>query len=82
MKRVSLLLVLALGCVTTYAQKLDRNEARQLTAFLSQPAAEAQSNAQALGADVKNLGSIEGITIANGHVVSIELKEKKTRRRA
>ena len=71
MKRPIALIALALACVTAFAQKLDRNEAKQLTAFLSQPAAEAATNAQALNASTNNLTSIEGITVENGHVTAI-----------
>lgn len=38
MKKALLMIALVLGCTTAFAQKLDKNEAKQLTAFLSQPA--------------------------------------------
>lgn len=41
MKRVLLILAVVFGCTAVFAQKLDKNEARQLKAFLAAPAAEA-----------------------------------------
>ena len=78
MKRVLLILAVVFGCTAVFAQKLDKNEARQLKAFLAAPAAEATTNAAALGvADVNAFASLEGVTVENGHVTVLNLKEKK-----
>ena len=43
-----------LGCMTVFAQKIDKNELKQLQAFLAQPAEKDATNAQALKiADMK-----------------------------
>ena len=36
MKRIILMLAVVLGCMTAVAQKLDKNEMKQLQAFLAQ----------------------------------------------
>ena len=78
MKKVLLLLALALGCTTAFAQNLDKNEAKQLKAFLTQTSEKGTTNAQELKvSDIKSLGAIEGVTVVNGHVTAIEWKDKK-----
>ena len=38
MKKALLMIAIVLGCTAAFAQKLDKNEAKQLKAFLSQNA--------------------------------------------
>ena len=67
-----------LGCMTVFAQKIDKNEAKQIKAFLSQPAEKDATNAAALKVtDMNNVAAIEGIKVENGHITSIEWKDKK-----
>nr|MDE6418594.1 hypothetical protein [Duncaniella sp.] len=77
MKKALLMIAVLLGSSTAFAQNLDKNEAKLMKAFLSEPAKEG-TNAQALKvADLKDLTSIEGVTIENGHVTAIDWKDKK-----
>ena len=48
MKKALLMIALMLGSVTAFAQKIDKNEVKQLKAFLSQPAEKGGTNATAL----------------------------------
>ena len=67
-----------LGCMTVFAQKVDKKEMKQLQAFLSQPAEKDGTNAQALKiVDMNAPSTWEGVTVANGHVTAIEWKDKK-----
>lgn len=64
--------------MTAFAQKIDKNEMKQLKAFLSQPAVTDATNAQALKiTDLNSPATWEGVTIANGHVTAIKWKDKK-----
>lgn len=77
MKRALFLIAIVLGCTTAFAQKIDKNEAKQIKAFLSQNAEKDGTNAQALKVtDLNAIASIEGITVANGHITAIEWKDK------
>ena len=77
MKKVFLMITLMLGCMTVFAQKIDKNEAKQLKAFLSQPAEKDATNAAALKVtDLNNIAGIEGVKVENGHVTSIEWGDK------
>ena len=77
MKKALLMFALVLGCTTAFAQKVDKNEARQIKAFLSQTAEKDGTNANVLKVtDANNIASIEGITVENGHVTAIEWKDK------
>ena len=71
------MIAIVLGCTAAFAQKIDKNEAKQLKAFLSQNAEQGGTNANALKVtDLNNFASIEGVTVANGHVTAIEWKDK------
>ena len=77
MKKSLLLIALMVGCMSASAQKIEKNELRQLQAFLSQPAEKAATNAEALKiTDLKNPASWEGVTVSNGHVTAIEWSDK------
>ena len=77
MKKALLIIAVMLGGMSAFAQNLDKNEAKQLKAFLSEPAKEG-TNASALKvSDINAIASIEGITVENGHVTAIEWKDKK-----
>ena len=78
MKRIALFLAVALASVGVFAQNLNKNELRQLQAFLNQPAKEAATNAQALKiTDLKAPSTWEGVTVANGRVTAIKWNDKK-----
>ncbi|MDE6242608.1 MAG: hypothetical protein K2M14_01205, partial [Muribaculaceae bacterium] len=78
MKRIALFLAAALATVGVFAQNLNKNELKQLQAFLNEPAKEAATNAEALKiTDLKAPATWEGITIANGHVTDIKWNDKK-----
>lgn len=78
MKKALLMITLMLGCMTVFAQKIDKNEAKQIKAFLAQPAEKDGTNANVLKVtDVNNIAAIEGIQVENGHVTAIEWKDKK-----
>ena len=71
MKKVLFLMAVILGGLTAFAQNLDKNEAKQLQAFVA-------ANASALKAsDPKAIASVEGVTVDNGHVTAIDWKDKK-----
>ena len=78
MKKALLIIALMLGSVAaSSAQNLDKNEAKQLKAFLSEPSRDG-TNASALKvSNIGSFGSIEGVTVENGHVTAIEWKDKK-----
>ncbi|MDE6390018.1 MAG: hypothetical protein K2L26_01200, partial [Duncaniella sp.] len=77
MKKALFLIAVLLGSTTAFAQNLDKNEAKLMKAFLSEPAKEG-TNAQALKvANINDIASIEGVTVQNGHVTAIEWKDKK-----
>ena len=66
-----------LGCMTVFAQKIDKNEVKQLKAFLSQTAEKDGTNANALKVtNINDIASIEGVKVENGHVTAIEWKDK------
>ena len=48
MKKALLLMALMVGCMSASAQKIDKNELKELQAFLSQPAEKHATNAEAL----------------------------------
>lgn len=78
MKKYLLMIALMLGSMTVFAQKVDKNEARQIKSFLSQNSEKDGTNAQALKVtDLNSIAGIEGITVENGHVTAIEWKDKK-----
>ena len=75
MKKALLMIALMLGSVTAFAQ--NKNEVKQLQAFLSQPAEKGGTNATALKiTDIKSPATWEGVTVANGRVTAIEWKDK------
>jgi Leucine-rich repeat (LRR) protein len=77
MKKVVLLIALALGTGGAFAQKINSKELKQLQAFLTQPAELVATNAQALNiTDLSNPIGWEGVTIENGHVVQLQWKGK------
>ena len=77
MKKAILMIALVLGCTGAFAQKIDKNEMKQLQAFLSQPAEKDATNAQALNiTDTKSPAAWEGVTVDNGHITKIEWKDK------
>ncbi|MDE6287170.1 MAG: hypothetical protein K2M00_00110, partial [Muribaculaceae bacterium] len=78
MKKIALFLTVALCSLAVSAQNVAKNELKQLQAFLSQPAAEAVTNAEALKiTDLKTPAAWEGVVVENGHVVAIDWKGKK-----
>lgn len=77
MKKALLLIAVMTGCLTLSAQKLDKNEMRQMQQFLSQPAEKDATNAQALKiSDLKNASTWEGVTVENGHITAIDWADK------
>ena len=77
MKKALLLIALMVGCMSLSAQKVDKNEVRQLQAFLSQPAENAATNAAALKiTDLSSPATWEGVTVENGHVTAIDWADK------
>ncbi len=77
MKKVLLMIAIALGCTTAFAQNLDKNEAKQLKAFLTQTSEKGGTNAQELKVtNLNSLASVEGVTVVGGHVTAIEWKDK------
>lgn len=73
MKKALFMIALMLGSVTAFAQKMDKNEVKQLQNFLSQPAEKGGTNATALKiTDLKSPATWEGVTVANGRVTAIE----------
>lgn len=77
MKKALFMIALMLGSVTAFAQKMDKNEVKQLQNFLSQPAEKGGTNATALKiTDLKSPATWEGVTVANGRVTAIEWKDK------
>lgn len=78
MKKAIIMLAVILGCMSASAQQVNKNELKQLQAFLTQNSEKEGTNAQALGiSDLKNPASWEGVKVENGHVTSIEWKDKK-----
>ncbi|MDE6135956.1 MAG: hypothetical protein K2F97_00590, partial [Muribaculaceae bacterium] len=78
MKKIALLLAVAISSVSLFAQSVNKGELKQLKAFLAQPAAEAATNAAALKiTDQNNPSTWEGVTVAGGHITAIEWKDKK-----
>lgn len=78
MKKAVLLITLALSSVMVFAQRIDKNELKQLKNFLSQPAEKDATNAQALKiTDLNAPATWEGVTIEGGHVTEIKWKDKK-----
>ena len=70
-------MALMIGCMSASAQKIDKNELKELQAFLSQPGEKDATNAEALKiTDLKTPSSWEGVTIENGHVTAIEWADK------
>ena len=77
MKRVALLLAVALASVAVFAQKINKSELKQLQVFLSEPAEKDATNAQALKiTDTGNPATWEGVTVEGGHITAIEWKDK------
>ena len=72
MKKALLIIAVVLGSMTAFAQNLDKNEAKQLKAFLAEG-----HNASALKASPNSVASIEGVSVSNGHVTAIQWKDKK-----
>ena len=73
MKKALLIFAVMLGSMTAFAQNLDKNEAKQLKAFLNEG-----NNATELKVSNPNsVASIEGVTVEAGHVTAIEWKDKK-----
>ncbi len=77
MKKALLMIALVVGCMSATAQKIDKNEMKELQAFLSQPAEKHATNAEALKiTDLKAPSTWEGVTVENGHVTAIEWGDK------
>ncbi|MDE6465336.1 MAG: hypothetical protein K2L44_01370, partial [Duncaniella sp.] len=77
MKKALLIIAIVLGSMTAFAQNLDKNEAKQLKAFLTETSKEG-TNAKSLKVvDPNAVGLIEGVTVENGHVTAIDWKDKK-----
>ncbi|MFR5541206.1 MAG: hypothetical protein ACLTID_09870 [Barnesiella sp.] len=77
MKRVLLLIALAMGSLIVFAQKPNKNEVKKLQNFLQQTSAKGDANYQRLG--IASLNSPEtwtGVVWSNGRVVSIDWKDK------
>ena len=78
MKKVALMIAVTLGSLTVFAQNVNKNELKQLQAFLAAPAEQGMTNAQVLKvSNVNDPSTWEGVTVANGHVTKIEWKNKK-----
>ena len=78
MKRQLLFLGALLMCLSVMAQKLQKNELKQLQAFLNQPAMVESTNAAALKVgNMADPSTWEGVKIENGHVVEINWSGKK-----
>ena len=77
MKKALLLMALMVGCMSAFAQKIDKNELKELQAFLAQPTEKHATNAAALKiTDVKAPATWEGVTVENGHITAIEWADK------
>ena len=76
MKKTMLLLAACLCFSSAWSQNLSKNESKALQAFLSQPAKTVGTNGSALKYDGKNLSSVEGLKIENGHVTEISWRGK------
>ncbi|MDE5959874.1 MAG: hypothetical protein K2G59_06930 [Muribaculaceae bacterium] len=65
MKKAFLMIAVALGSVTAFAQSIDKNELKQLKSFLQQPSAESgKTNAQMLKiTDLNTPSAWEGVKI-------------------
>ena len=73
MKKALLIIAVMLGGMSAFAQNVNKNEAKQIKAFLSEG-----NNASALKvSDLNSIATIEGVTVENGHVTAIEWKDKK-----
>ena len=59
--------------MTAFAQNLDKNEAKQLKAFLN----EGNNATELKVANPNAIASVEGVTVENGHVTAISWKDKK-----
>ena len=74
MKKIALLLAVALSSVTVFAQSINKNELKQLQNFLSQPAVHHATNAEALKiTNVNDPSTWEGVTVANGRVTRVRI---------
>ena len=77
MKKIALVLAVALSSAACFAQ-VNKGELKKLQNFLSQPAKEAATNAEALRVtNIKDPSTWEGVTVTNGHVTKIDWKDKK-----
>ena len=73
MKKALLIIAVVLGSMTAFAQNLDKNEAKQLKAFLN----EGNNATELKVANPNAIASVEGVTVENGHVTAISWKDKK-----
>lgn len=71
MKRTVLFLAALMTVSLSWAQ-LNKSEVKNLTSFLSQTAANGETNAAALGIGVKNITAAPGLKVENGHIVEID----------
>lgn len=77
MKKIALVLAVALSSAASFAQ-INKGELKQLQNFLSQPAKEAATNAEALHiTNVKDPSTWEGVTVTGNRVTKIDWKDKK-----
>ena len=76
MKRTVLFLAALMTVSLSWAQ-LNKSEVKNLTSFLSQTAANGETNAAALGIGVKNITAAPGLKVENGHIVEIDWSHKK-----
>lgn len=77
MKKALFLIALMLGSVTAFAQKMNKNEVKQLQAFAAQTSEKGGTNGEALKiTDMSSPSTWEGITVENGRVVAIQWKDK------
>lgn len=66
-----------LGSVTAFAQKMNKNEVKQLQAFAAQTSEKGGTNGEVLKiTDMSSPSTWEGITVENGRVVAIQWKDK------
>ena len=77
MKKTLLLILVMMGCVTVSAQKIAKNELKQLQSFLAMTSEKGVTNAQVLQIpDMRNPSLWKGVTIENNHVTAIDWKHK------
>ena len=78
MKKTLIMILVMLGCVTVSAQKINKNELKQIQVFLSEISETGISNAAVLEiSNAADPATWKGVLIDNGHVTEINWSRKK-----